>query len=220
MTDSFAPLPDDAALMDALWSLVAERGWQSTTLPALAERAGIDLPTLRGAVPTKFSLLCRHARLVDQAVLADAGLNPGGSPRDRLFDTLMRRIDALQPHRAGLVRFGRELRHDPLLGLALAPVLGASMAWMLEAARIESCGLLGTLRVQGLGAAWIATLRAWEQDDSVDLGQTMAALDKALDKAERAARWLKLDRDGDQPSGETPAAPPPSSAPASPDPID
>ena len=66
MTDSSAPLPDDAALMDALWSLVAERGWQSTTLPALAERAGIDLPTLRGAVPTKFSLLCRHARLVDQ----------------------------------------------------------------------------------------------------------------------------------------------------------
>ncbi|WP_419898159.1 TetR family transcriptional regulator [Roseomonas sp. USHLN139] len=220
MTDSTAPHIDDTALMDALWSLVAERGWQSTTLPALAERAGLDLPTLRGAVPTKFALLCRHARLVDQAVLADAGLNPGGSPRDRLFDSLMRRIDALQPHRAGLVRFGRELRHDPLLSLALAPVLGASMAWMLEGARIESCGLLGTLRVKGLSAVWIATLRAWEKDDSIDLGQTMAALDRALDKAERAARWLKLDREGDRPEEAAPAAPPPAGAPASPDPID
>ncbi|WP_160000500.1 TetR family transcriptional regulator [Roseomonas sp. 18066] len=220
MTDSTAPLIDDTALMDALWSLVAERGWQATTLPALAERAGTDLPALRGAVPAKFALLCRHARLVDQAVLADAGLNPGGSPRDRLFDTLMRRVDALQPHRVGLVRFGRELRHDPLLALALAPVLGASMAWMLEAARLQSCGLTGTLRVKGLGAVWIATLRAWEQDESVDLGLTMAALDRALDKAERAARWLKLDRDGDHPAPDAAAPPPPAGTPASPDPID
>lgn len=235
MTDS--PALDDTALMDALWSLVAERGWQGMTMPELAERAGISLPALRGAVPTKFALLCRHARIVDQAVLEDAGLNPGGSPRDRVFDALMRRIDALQPHRAGLVRFGRELRHDPLLGLALAPVLAASMAWTLESARVPSCGWRGALRVKGLGAVWIATLRAWEEDDTQDLGPTMAGLDRALDKAERVAKLLRLEDVDPAPGPDlaadfttgapagpaaegaapgTPATPPPPEAPAAP----
>ncbi|KAA2212276.1 TetR family transcriptional regulator [Teichococcus oryzae] len=194
---------DDAALMDALWPLVAERGWNGFTFPELAERAGQDLAALRGRLPTKFHLLRLHSRLVDQAVLRDAVATASGTPRDRLFDTLMRRLDALQPHRQGIIRFGREMRSDPLLGLALAPVLAASMAWMLEAARINACGTAGVLRVNGLSAVWIATLRAWEQDDSLDLGATMAALDRALDKAERAARTLRLHQD--EPT-ETPVA--------------
>lgn len=209
MSDSTTPPSlDDNALMDALWSLVAERGWNGFTLPELAERAGLSLPALRALAPVKFALLCRHARLVDQAVAADAGLNPGGSPRDRIFDALMRRIDALQPHRDGLIRFGRDMRRDPLLSLALAPVLAASMSWMLEAARISACGPAGMLRVKGLSAVWIATLRAWEQDESMDLGPTMAALDRALDKAERVARMIRLD------GGEAAPPEPPAAAPA------
>ncbi|MCI0752992.1 TetR family transcriptional regulator [Teichococcus vastitatis] len=187
--------PDDAKLMDALWPLVAERGWNGFTFPELAERSGQDLTELRGRFPSKFHLLWLHSQTVDQAVLRDAALAGGGTQRDRLFDTLMRRLDALQPHREGLIRFGREVRTDPLLSLALAPVLAASMAWMLEGARINACGPAGMLRVHGLSAVWIATLRAWEQDDSVDLGTTMAALDRALDKAERVARTLRLNED-------------------------
>ncbi|MFC7609047.1 hypothetical protein [Teichococcus aestuarii] len=89
-------------------------------------------------------------------------------------------------------------------------MLAGSMQWMLEAARIEAGGLQGLLRVKGLSAVWIATLRAWEQDDSQDLGPTMAALDRALDKAERVARMLRLDA-----AEPPPASPPPApSAPA------
>ncbi|PHK93518.1 TetR family transcriptional regulator [Pseudoroseomonas rhizosphaerae] len=212
MTDASLP-PDENRLHDALWALVAERGWHGFTLAELAERSGTSLAGLHEVADGKFALLRQHARAVDKAVLADAGLNTGGAPRDRLFDTLMRRIDALQPHRAGLVRFGRDMRRDPALSLALAPVLAASMQWMLEAARIESGGLQGLLRVKGLSAVWIATLRAWEQDDSQDLGPTMAALDRALDKAERAARMLRLDM-GEVAGG---AAPPPPVPPAAPD---
>lgn len=207
MSDTTAPespAPSDDALMDALWSLVAEKGWNSVSMADLADRAGIPLPALRERAETKFHLLCLHSRMVDKAVLADAQGTGSGPARDRIFDTLMRRIDALQPHREGIVRFGREMRHDPVLALALAPVLAGSMAWMLEAARIDSSGISGILRVKGLSAVWISTLRAWEADESQDLGSTMAALDRALDKAERVARTLRLD------SGE--AAPPPAPA--------
>ena len=38
-----------------------------------------------------------------------------------------------------------------------------------------------TLRVKGATGVWLATLRAWVQDDSADLGQTMAAHDLCTD---------------------------------------
>jgi hypothetical protein len=69
------------------------------------------------------------------------------------------------------------------------------MAWMLEAARLSASGVKGGLRVQGLGLVWLSTLRAWAGDEGADLSATMAALDRALDQADRAARWLSLGED-------------------------
>ena len=64
------------------------------------------------------------------------------------------------------------------------------MRWMLEAAGIPTRGVRGELRVKGLVAVWLWTIRAWRADDSEDLSATMAALDAALRRAEQAAEWL------------------------------
>jgi hypothetical protein len=64
------------------------------------------------------------------------------------------------------------------------------MAWMLEGAGLSSTGLHGMLRTKGLTAVWLYTLRAWERDDSADLAGTMAALDRALARAEEIGQWL------------------------------
>ncbi|MBC9206589.1 TetR family transcriptional regulator [Roseomonas aerophila] len=187
----------DTALFDAFWKLVAEQGWHRLTLNAVAAEAGMSLAELREKVPHKGALPCLFARSVDQAVLSGTPATSTGTARDRLFDVLMQRIDVLQPHRDGLIRMGKEMRTDPLLALMLAPQMAASMSWMLEAARIDTSGITGALRVKGLCAVWIATLRAWEQDEGADLGQTMAGLDKALDRAEQVGRTLRLTTDED-----------------------
>jgi len=187
----------DTALFDAFWKLVAEQGWHRLTLNAVAAEAGMSLAELREKVPHKGALPCLFARSVDQAVLRGTPATSTGTARDRLFDVLMQRIDVLQPHRDGLIRMGKEMRTDPLLALMLAPQMAASMSWMLEAARIDTSGITGALRVKGLCAVWIATLRAWEQDEGADLGQTMAGLDKALDRAEQVGRTLRLTTDED-----------------------
>jgi len=83
----------------------------------------------------------------------------GGTPRDRIFDVIMRRIDAMQPHRAGLLRFLKDLPRRPDLLLALAPGLPASMARLLDAAELSPEGLAGQVRVQGLTLVWLATIR-------------------------------------------------------------
>ncbi|MFT8247031.1 TetR family transcriptional regulator [Roseomonas sp. BN140053] len=195
--------PDlDPRVIDALWRVVAEHGWHGVTFRRIADESGESLESLRGLGASPFALLAAHARAVDRAVLAGTVPNGGGTVRDRIFDVLMRRFDALAPHREGLLRFQADLRRDPLLALALSPGLMASMAWMLEAAEVDTAGFTGGLRVQGLVGVWLSVSRAWVNDDSADLGPTMSALDKALDQAERVARTLRLP-DGDL------AAPPP-----------
>jgi hypothetical protein len=109
------------------------------------------------------------------------------TPRDRLFDVLMRRFDALGPYKPGVAAVLSDLSRDPPSAACSAPQLMRSMTWMLEAAGIASHGIAGCLRVQGLALLWLATLRVWLGDDSPDLARTMAALDARLRRAEQCA---------------------------------
>jgi AcrR family transcriptional regulator len=188
---STTSLPDDAAIA-GFWRVVAREGWHGVTMRAVGAEAGIEPAELRRRFAAPQAILEAHGRAVDAEVVAGTVEDLTSTPRDRLFDVLMRRIDALAPHRAGVVRLWDDLPRTPLLGLWLAGQLPVSMAWMLEAAALPASGVKGALRVQGLGLVWLATLRAWAEDDGADLSATMAALDRALDQADRAARWLSL----------------------------
>ena len=155
----------------------------------------------------------RFVALADQAALA--GVTDEGPRRDRLFDLLMRRIDFLQRHRAGVLALMQALPADPPTALALGLVNLNSMGWMLEGAAISAAGLTGRLRCRALLAVWLWTLAAWRRDESEDLSATMAALDQALTRAEAAEAWLKRCRRPAAPAEEPPpeaAAPPPEPA--------
>jgi AcrR family transcriptional regulator len=192
---STIPSPDDDAAIAGFWRVVAAQGWHGVTMRAVAAEAGLEPAALRRRFATPHAILLAHGQAVDAEVMAGTVEDLTSTPRDRLFDVLMRRLDALAPHREGVVRLWDDLPRTPLLGLWLAGQLPVSMAWMLEAARLSASGVKGGLRVQGLGLVWLSTLRAWAGDDGADLSATMAALDRALDQADRAARWLSLGED-------------------------
>jgi AcrR family transcriptional regulator len=183
---------DEDALVAALWRVIATHGWPGLTMGRLASEAAVPMATLRDRFPSRLDPLILHGRRVDHAVLAGTIPGQGGAARDRLFDVLMRRLDAMQPHRAGILRFLRDMRRDPSLAVLLGPQLSLSMRWMLDAAEIDGNG--GRRRAMSLGlvGVWLATVRAWAEDESEDLGPTMAALDRALDRAEQVARTLRL----------------------------
>jgi ubiquinone biosynthesis protein COQ9 len=127
--------------------------------------------------------------------------------RDRLFDLIMRRLDALQAHRAGVLAVMRALPREPSTTLLLAWATRRSMRWFLHAAGVGTAGVRGELKLRGLVGVWLWTLRTWERDDSSDLSTTMASLDSALSRAERAVRWLH-----GGPRGEAPEKKPPERA--------
>jgi AcrR family transcriptional regulator len=176
-------------IIDAALHLIAQHGWRHLSLAAIAAEADLPILALYRTFPSKPAILCGFSRRIDEAVLATP-LEPEAAderPRDRVFDLLMRRFDALHPHRAALEVLGRELPTDPLAALAAGAGLLRSIGWMLEAAGISTVGLGGAIAVQLTAAAYAATLRVWLRDDSPDLAPTMAALDRRLRSIER---WL------------------------------
>ena len=178
----------DETLIAAAFTLAATSGWSAVTPAAAARHAALPLDRARARFPGTHAILLRFGRIADTLALSDA--LDSGPARERLFDVLMRRFDALQQHRAGVIALLDGLPLDPGAALVLAGATARSMAWMLEGAGIASTGWRGAAATQGLVAVWLYTLRAWRTDDSPDLSGTMAALDRALTRAEQAAGWL------------------------------
>jgi ubiquinone biosynthesis protein COQ9 len=202
----------DRALIAAFFQLAAQRGWARVNVAAAAREASLPLDQARMRFPARAVVLIRFGRMADQAALAEAPAD--GSIRDKLFDLLMRRFDTLQAHRAGVLALLRALPSEPPSALLLACATRRSMRWMLEAAGCTARGLRGELRVRGLVAVWLWTLRAWQRDESADLSATMAALDAVLRRAERVAGWLgdgrPAPRPAEEPAPATPDEPSPS----------
>ncbi len=173
-------------IIDAALRLVAQDGWRRLSLAAIAAEAGLPILTLYRNFRSKPAILCAFLRRIDETVLA-APLEAAADerPRDRVFDLLMRRFDALRLYRDALEVLGRELPSDPPAALAAGARLLCSIAWMLEAAGIATDGLRGILAVQLTAAAYLSAARVWRRDDSPDLAPTMAALDRRLRGVER-----------------------------------
>ncbi|MFD1704381.1 TetR/AcrR family transcriptional regulator [Methylopila henanensis] len=176
-------------VVDALLALLAERRWGEIGLFDIAEKAGVSLAELRALFPSKGAILAGFVRRIDLEVLAGRADDLVDEPaRERLFDVLMRRFEALAPHRAALRAVRRGLSVDPLGAGAMNQVAVSSMQWMLAAAGVQESGPLGAARAQALVLANARVFDVFLDDDDPGLARTMKALDEQLRKAERWAR--------------------------------
>ncbi|MBX6328215.1 MAG: TetR/AcrR family transcriptional regulator [Pseudolabrys sp.] len=177
--------------VEALMALLAERPIEEIGLAEVAGRAGLKLSQLRAEFGSVLAIYAAHVRDIDRAVLAgeDAELAEE-SPRERLFDVLMRRLEALAPYKEAVRSLMLSARRHPSLALALNAMAVRSQRWMLEAAGISASGPRGALRAQAAAVLFARVLAVWVDDDDPALDRTMAALDRALTGAERLAGLL------------------------------
>jgi AcrR family transcriptional regulator len=179
-------------IVDAGLAEAAAVGWRHVTMEAVAVRAGVGLGEVLLEVPNKNAILIEYLRRVDARTLAPVKrIDPSDTPRDRLFEIVMRRFDALNENRDATRAVVMGVARDPAAVILALCTLERSFAAMLEAAGISTTGLIGLARIQGFKAVLACTLRAWMNDDSADLAKTMAALDKALGRAEKLAGFAR-----------------------------
>ena len=185
-------------LIAAALTLAARQGWRRIGLNDIAAEAGLKLHEVYALHRSKGAILRAFTRRIDRAVLEGAAPDSGDNPRERLFDILMRRFEALKPHREAIRAIARDSLGDPHAILRL-PALRLSMRWMLEAAGISTEGCAGRIVVGLVLALHLSMLRTFLADDSPDLAKTMAALDQGLRRGEQFLRYLPRQRQGTAP---------------------
>ncbi|MEO5336373.1 MAG: TetR family transcriptional regulator [Magnetospirillum sp. WYHS-4] len=173
-------------IIAATLDLAAQQGWKSLGLATVAAKAETSLAEIHSLFGDRAGILKAFLDRIDRQVLATVP-DAADSPRDRLFDVVMRRFDALAPYKKALGAILRDAPFDPVVALLLLPRFGLSLAWMLEAAGLSAGGLCGLARVHGLAVIYATAFAAWMRDDSPDLNGTMAVLDRALRRGEALA---------------------------------
>jgi hypothetical protein len=183
---------DPAARRDlarAALALAAATPWREVTLAKLADAASRPVADFYGASPWDAVDCVEEA--FDRAVAEELDqLDPGQSVRDRLFELIMRRFEAMEPHRAAVLAMEAGVDRDPTLMASAHQRHVRCARWLLALAGLEADGMTGQARAQGLGVIIGQARAAWRGDDAGDFAKTMASLDKNLRRAEEMfGRW-------------------------------
>jgi AcrR family transcriptional regulator len=159
--------------VDAALALAAERPWSEITLRDVSRAAEMPFAELYALAPSKAALLDHLARRFDAAALRASALEEGDL-HDRLFEIVMARLEAMEPHRAPLIAIARA--EDPA---ALALRFPRTARAVLEASGIDTRGWKGALRLAAMTAVWARVLQVWRDDEGA-LNRTMAEIDRRL----------------------------------------
>jgi AcrR family transcriptional regulator len=175
-------------LLAAAFGLIGDEGWRGFSFAALARRTGVSRVEVYRQFRSREALLGALNRRADEAMLAvDDTELAGLPPRDRVFELLMRRLEALVPYRAGLARLARDRCPDPRVVLLTACRLERSLMWLQDIAGVRCHGLRACVARRALGLAYLRTAQVWFDDTGADLGRTMAQLDKQLRRVQNIA---------------------------------
>ena len=181
--------------VEAALRLAELRAWDTLTLAEIAAEAGYQLSDFHGLLDT-YKLSARVDPMLDQA-MSEGALDPSETPRNRLFDVLMMRFEAMEERRDGLISFMR-WRDSCVSGLALrVRARQATARWALICAGLDGTPGPGP-GLQRLGLAWAIARAdsAWRRETSSDLTATMACLDAELIRLEsRLKRFRRRPRE-------------------------
>ena len=182
---------DREKIIAAFMALLAEKRFEQIGFGDISARAGVSLATARTEFGSTLAILAAHMKELDRKVLAgeesDMAEEP---PRERLFDVLMRRIEAMAPYREATRSLMKSAACNPGLAFALNGLAVRSQTWMMTAAGIDAAGPRGMIRAQGLAALFASVLRTWVDDEEEGSARTLAALDRALARGQRMAGLL------------------------------
>lgn len=191
-------------LARAALSLAASTPWREVTLVKLADSANRPVSEYYGASVGE-ALDCVEEAF-DRAIGDSLDkLDNSQSVRDRLFELIMRRFEAMEPHRAAVLAMEQGQDRDPTLMAGAHQRHVRCARWVLALAGLEADGMTGQARAQGLGVIIGQARAAWRGDAAGDYAKTMASLDKNLRRAEEMfGRWAGFEA---RPKSEDSAAP-------------
>lgn len=195
-------------LLKLAFGQIAARGPAGFSRLELAREAGVGLAEVHAFLPERASLVRRLGEQLDRQMLAiEVAEVAELSRRERLFELIMRRLDAMEPYRDGLARLAAGAGGDLRMLLASLCNLDRLGDWLLETAGLGAGLPARAVAKPALLLVYARVFQVWLGDGTPDRAETMATLDRLLSRLEPLLGLAAPGRPPAAPSGEAEAAP-------------
>lgn len=164
--------------------LSGEKNWANISIGDIAYDLNISKSEMNKFFKDKDDILYALGKYIDRKLMDVVDIDEDEPIKDRLFEVLMERFDVLNEYRDGFKSIISSMKCDPRAAVISFPHIGKSMSFMFELAKVEISGIKGAIKIAGLTAIYLNSIRVWMNDDSSDMAKTMACLDTGLSKAE------------------------------------
>jgi AcrR family transcriptional regulator len=182
----------DARLAEAALALAEKNGWHGVTLKEIAAKARMPVFTIAERYPHASDILRLVLNTLSLKVEETCAPHMGDNWRENLTEILMQRFDCANEYRTGYKSLFTLAYKDPLTAASFLPMLRETMTRMLTLSRIPLDEDLRPYAASLLGMFYMMMLKSWHDDDTKDLTQTMAAIDRGLGYFERTLGALDL----------------------------
>jgi AcrR family transcriptional regulator len=172
-------MTDKLELLETLFQIISEHGWQELSLPEMAQKCGMPFSTFYAIFPSRQAIPSELFKLINQEVIdALTEFDLEQSKDELLFDVFMSRFEHLAPFKAGIKEMLKHLAFNPCLVICGASSLIKSMQLYTDTIGIKRSPQLI------LKLLWLhyRTLQQWLDDDTDDLELTMVELDHQIKK--------------------------------------
>ncbi len=194
--------------VQAALELAGTRAWSALTLSDIAAASGLTLNDFHGVASVE-SLAEAAERHFDKAMSGE-GIDLDETPRERLFDVIMLRFEAMEERRAGVLSLVHYRENSPLRLARHLAARKASADWALVSAGLDGADQVVPRDIRSVAVAYAMAQaeRAWRKETDPGFARTMSKLDEELRKLEDGAGRFSRFRGGRRAkSGETTSEP-------------
>ena len=174
------------------FKLIEEKGWNDFSLEKLAKEELIKIEDLKSFFKDETNLIESFSEMIDEQVIKEVDLKEfNQNPvKDNIFELIMIRFEKLSPYKKSLDILLKQVRSKPKTLKKLAKKIFNSLDLFLEISNAKSNYVFDFLKLNIMFIIYGYTFKIWLEDDSEDMGKTMAEVDKWLSEAEGYANKI------------------------------
>ena len=174
------------------FKLIEEKGWNDFSLEKLAKEESIKIEDLIFFFKDETKLIESFSEMIDEQVIKEVDLNEfnQNSVKDNIFELIMIRFEMLSPYKKSLDILLKQLKYEPKTLKKLTKKIFNSLDLFLEISNAKNNYVFDFLKLNIMFIIYGYTFKIWLEDDSEDMGKTMAEVDKWLSEAEGYANKI------------------------------
>ena len=174
------------------FKLIEEKGWNDFSLEKLAKEESIKIEDLIFFFKDETKLIESFSEMIDEQVIKEVDLNEfnQNSVKDNIFELIMIRFEMLSPYKKSLDILLKQLKYEPKTLKKLTKKIFNSLDLFLEISNAKNNYVFDFLKLNIMFIIYGYTFKIWLEDDSKDMGKTMAEVDKWLSEAEGYANKI------------------------------